>query len=449
MENRKNSDFMRTRPVLPLLLSMSIPMVISMLVSSLYNIVDSYFVAAISEEAMLSLSLVFPMQNAVHSAAVGFGVGVNAAIAFHLGAGDKDRADAAMSTGVVLSVLHGIILMAACIAASRPFLSMFTSSESVISMGTRYSSIVFAFALVDIPGITMEKVFQSVGRMKVSMAAMMAGCIANIILDPLMIFGIGPFPAMGIEGAALATGIGQTLTLLIYIAVYAFSPIDVRFRWNRAMRDRSIAMRLYSVGIPATLSMAIPSLLVSALNALLAMYSGVYTLILGIYYKLQTFLYLPASGFVQGMRPLIGYNYGAGDMGRVRRIFLLVTLMCLLIMLLGTVLCMLFPEALIALFTSNPETIGKGAAALRIISLGFMVSAVSVAASGALEGLGMGLPSLVISLLRYALIIIPLSYFLCLLTPLGPEGVWHSFWMTEAIAAIVSIFIYRRSIRGR
>ena len=439
-------DPMRERRILPLILSMSLPMVLSMLVSSLYNIVDSYFVAMISEDAMTALSLVFPLQNLVSSIGVGFGVGVNAVISYHLGAGDQERADGAATAGLILSTLHGLLLLVSCIAVSPSFLRMFTSSEAIIEAGMRYSVIVFAFSITNVISIAFEKIFQAVGRMKVAMAAMLTGCISNIVLDPLMIFGIGPFPAMGIDGAALATGVGQLLSLLVYLAVYLKTPMRVRIRRDRIKDGLRMAGRLYSVGIPATLNLALPSVLISSLNAMLSSFSEVYTLILGIYYKLQTFLYLPASGFVQGMRPVIGYNNGAGERERVRGIFLAVLAMCAVIMLIGTLLCLAIPERLIGLFTDSPLTLSEGARALRIISIGFVVSSVSVTASGALEGLGKGLPSLVISLLRYIVLIIPLAYVLCFIAGLGPDGVWASFWMTEVLTAAASLAIYRKSV---
>ncbi len=439
-------DPMRERRILPLILSMSLPMVLSMLVSSLYNIVDSYFVAMISEDAMTALSLVFPLQNLVSSIGVGFGVGVNAVISYHLGAGDQERADGAATAGLILSALHGLLLLVSCIAVSPSFLRMFTSSEAIIEAGMRYSVIVFAFSITNVISIAFEKIFQAVGRMKVAMAAMLTGCISNIILDPLMIFGIGPFPAMGIDGAALATGVGQLLSLLVYLAVYLKTPMRVRIRRDRIKDGLRMAGRLYSVGIPATLNLALPSVLISSLNAMLSSFSEVYTLILGIYYKLQTFLYLPASGFVQGMRPVIGYNNGAGEKERVRGIFLAVLAMCAVIMLIGTLLCLAIPERLIGLFTDSPLTLSEGARALRIISIGFVVSSVSVTASGALEGLGKGLPSLVISLLRYIVLIIPLAFLLCFIAGLGPDGVWASFWITEVLTAAASLAIYRKSV---
>ena len=277
------------------------------------------------------------------------------------------------------------------------------------------------------------------------MAAMMCGCIANIILDPLMIFGIGPFPAMGIEGAAFATGIGQTLTLAIYLFICFMRPLGLNIKGCYLKPDSKMILRLYSVGIPATLNLALPSILISALNGILAAYSEVYILVLGIYYKLQTFLYLPANGIVQGMRPLIGYNYGAGEHDRVKQIYRLVLIMCAMIMMLGTVICLLVPDLLMSLFTGTQETIEAGAAALRVISAGVIVSAVSVASSGALEGLGKGGPSLIISLCRYIAVILPAAFVLSRL--FGPSGVWHSFWVTEAVTAVISLAVYKKAVR--
>ena len=440
-----NENFMKEKPVFSLLISMSLPMVISMLVNSLYNIVDSFFVAQISEDAMTALSLVYPVQNFINAVGIGFGIGVNAVIAFHLGAGEVAKADKAATQGMVIAVIHGIIITIVSIAIIPAFLRMFTSSETVIDLGVRYSVIAFAFSLIIILGVTFEKIFQSVGSMKVTMVSLMCGCAINIILDPLLIFGIGPFPQMGIEGAALATGIGQTLTLAIYLAVYIVRPIRVHISRKYLLPNKKIIMRLYSIGIPATLNLALPSLLISSLNAILASYSEVYILVLGIYYKLQTFLYLPANGIIQGMRPLVGYNYGAGEHKRVSQIYNIVLCMSGIIMIAGTAICLIIPGQLISLFTQNQETIIVGKTALRIISAGFIVSAVSVTSSGALEGLGKGTPSLIISLFRYVIIIIPAAFFLSKI--FGPVGVWNAFWISETITAAVSYVIYSKSVK--
>ncbi len=438
--------FMKEKPVFPLLLSMAIPMVLSMLVNSLYNIVDSYFVAKISEDAMTALSLVFPVQNLINAVGIGFGIGINAVIAFYLGADQQIKADQAAALGVLFAFVHGIVLTVGCIAVMPVFLRLFTADETVLRLGLRYARVAFAFSLMVSLGVTFEKIFQAAGHMKVSMFSMICGCVANIVLDPVLIFGLGPMPRMGIEGAALATGIGQTLTLAVYLIFYFARPICVQIRRASLILDKSLIRKLYAVGIPAALNLALPSILISSLNAVLSVYSEVYIFVLGIYFKLQTFLYLPANGMIQGMRPLVGYNYGAGEQKRVGQLYR--TVLCLIgaIMVVGTGICLLLPGQLMRLFSQSPEIIAAGETALRIISAGFVVSAVSVTSSGALEGLGKGIPSFVISLCRYLLLLLPAAFLLSRV--LGPEGVWHAFWITEAVTAGISLVIYRRVVKG-
>ena len=437
-----NDTFMKEKPVLPLILSMAMPMVLSMLVNSLYNIIDSFFVAQISEEAMTALSLVYPVQNFINAVGIGFGVGINAVIAFYLGAGDNKKADQAATQGLVLAMIHGVVMTVCCITMMPAFLGMFTSSKTVIELGVRYSVIAFSFTLIIVVGVTFEKLFQAVGNMKTTMISLMCGCIINIILDPVLIFGYGPFPEMGIEGAALATGIGQALTLAIYLVVYFVRPIRVHIRRQYILLSKKMVIKLYSIGIPATLNLALPSLLISALNAILAAYSEVYILVLGIYYKLQTFIYLPSNGIIQGIRPLIGYNYGAGERKRVEQIYRLTLELTAGIMAIGTALCWLIPGGLIGLFTENPETVTIGITALHIISLGFILSAVSVTSSGALEALGQGMASLVISVMRYVAVIIPAAFVLSRL--IGVTGVWWAFVCTESVTAVVAYVLYHR-----
>lgn len=272
-----NQDFMKERPVLPLLLSMALPNVLSMLVNSLYNIVDSLFVAQISEDAMTALSLVYPVQNLINAVGIGFGIGINAVIAIHLGGGKEDRANRAAAQGLLLVTAHGVVMTVGGILLMPWFLSLFTQSQTVIDLGVRYSNVVFLFTLMLGLGVAFEKIFQAVGRMKTTMVSLMAGCVANIILDPMMIFGFGPFPALGIEGAALATGIGQTLSFVIYLVVYRLRPIRVRLHWKDFRPEGKTVGRLYAIGIPAVLNLALPSLLISALNAILAaLFPGVH-----------------------------------------------------------------------------------------------------------------------------------------------------------------------------
>lgn len=431
---------MRTRPVLPLVISMALPMTISMLVNALYNIVDSFFVAKISDDAMTALSLVYPIQNLMMATTVGFGIGINAMIAYFLGAKREKEANISASVGVVCNIFHGLLLTIGCILVMPAFLKMFTKDATIIDLGLQYSNIVFLFAIPVSISISLEKIFQSVGRMRTSMFCMIIGCIANVVLDPLLIFGIGVFPKMGIEGAAIATGVGEMVTLAGYIIIYFVKPISVRINICYVKFRANILKRMYAIGVPATLNMALPSLQISVLNGILAVYSSAYVLVLGAYFKLQTFLYLTANGVVQGMRPLLAYNYGAGEKKRVNQIYKTALRIIAGVMVVGTLLCMSVPDKLIGLFTNNAQTIKIGQNALRMISLGFVVSSVSVTASGALEGLGKGARSLVISLMRYLLIMLPAAFILS--RSFGPSGVWSAFWITEFITAVVAHRLY-------
>ncbi len=439
-----DQTYMKEKPVVPLLLTMGIPVIISMIAGALYNLVDSIFVAMISEKAMTAISLVYPVQNLAHAAGVGFGVGINAMVARRLGEGREQMANQTASQGIFLSAVHGIILTVLGIAIIPYFLHMFTSDEETISYGLTYFYNVFVFSTIDTMGMAYEKVYQSVGKMKVSMAAVLIGCITNVILDPIFIFGFGPVPRLGIRGAALATGIGQTASLLFYLILNHVKPLNIKIIVNEMRPSKEICAGMYSVGIAATLNMALTSLLLTILNAILAPFSQVYILVLGIYYKLQALLYQASSGVVQGMRPLIGYNYGAGEQERVKKIFRAALVIVGIIMMVGMMTCELVPVFLMGLFTQTASTVEIGRTALRIISPGFIFSAISVIASGAFEGLGMGLKSLKISLMRYVVIIIPIAFVLSRI--IGPTGVWHSFWMAELITAVYAVISWRREI---
>ncbi len=428
-------SFMKERKIVPLVITMALPMTVSMLINSLYNIVDSYFVAKISEEAMTALSLVYPVQNLVTAVTVGYGIGVNAVIAFYLGAGKQKHADTAASAGMFFNLLHGVILTG-CVFIMPAFLRMFTDDAVTLDYGIRYSNIVFLFSVPIAIGIGFEKIFQSVGKMTVSMIAMLAGCITNIILDPVLIFGWWIFPEMGIEGAALATGIGQVVTLVIYLAIYLSKGLAVKIRFKGFTDFAKISRCTYAIGIPAALNLALPSLMISVLNSILAVFSQTYVLVLGAYYKLQTFLYLTANGIVQGMRPVLSYNYGAEEYRRVHGIFRVSLSFIVAVMVFGTILCAAVPDRLIGLFSTGSETIEIGVHALRLICIGFIPSALSVTVSGALEGLGKGGASLWVSLFRYVIIILPAAFILS--KTAGASGVWNAFWITEIITAVFS-----------
>ena len=396
-----DQTYMKEKPILPLLLSMALPMVISMFVNSLYNIIDSIFVAKISEDAMTALSLVYPVQNLINSIAVGFGVGINAVIAMFLGAGKAKEANKAATQGLFLNVIHGILLTIVGLMIMPSFLAMFTNDQTVIGMGLQYSTIILMFSTIIMVSISFEKIFQAVGNMVITMIALMNGCIVNIVLDPLLIFGIGFFPKLGIQGAALATGIGQSSTLILYLIVYVLRPIHVKIRKDY--------LKLEAVCV-----------------------------------KLQTFLYLTANGMIQGMRPIMSYNYGAKESARVRKIYLMTFEIVVGIMAVGTVICFVMPQTLMSMFTSNPETLTEGAIALHIICAGFIASSVSVVSAGAFEALGKGIQSFLISFLRYVVVIIPAAFVLS--KTVGVHGVWHAFWIAEIITAVIAFILYYQLI---
>jgi putative MATE family efflux protein len=434
---------MRKRPVMGLLISMGIPMTISMIANSLYNIVDSMFVSMISQDAMTALSLIFPLQNVMFSVAVGFGVGINAVCARLLGGDEPEQAGRACSEGLWFSILHGILITAAGLLASRPFLMMYHPGKAILDYGMKYAGIVFLFSAAETVQVAWQKIFQSAGWMLTSMAAMLYGAILNIILDPLMIFGIGPFPRMEISGAALATGLSQTFSMVYYLIVYKRKKFPIRVHMFPIHFSKERAKSMYSVGTAASLNMLLPSFMLTGLNAVLASFSSIYIFVLGIYYKLQNFLYMASSGLIQGLRPVMAYNYGAGEKKRVWEIYQCALKLTLIIMAFGTAVCLIFPSQLMGLFSAGAEAKSIGKEALRIICIGFLPSSVSVVASGCLEALGKGAESFSVSFLRYFAVILPCAAVLCRL--LGAAGVWNAFWIAEVVTAFFAWGMFRRT----
>ena len=440
-----NDTFMKEKPVGPLLASMALPMVFSMLVNSLYNIVDSFFVAQISEQAMTALSLVYPVQNMINAVAIGFGIGINARVSYHLGAGDKKMADTAATHGFFLSVIHGILMTVISITVMPVFLQMYTQDETVIRMGLEYSTIVFLFSTVISISLFFEKLFQAVGRMKVSMIALLVGCTSNIILDPFLIWGIGFFPKLGIRGAALATGIGQMLTIAVYMVFYILKTIPVHVTPKALKTSKETDLSLYAIGVPAILNLALPSFLISFLNSVLAAYSDSYVVILGIYYKLQTFLYLPANGIIQGMRPLIGYNFGARQYSRVTEVTKLTMKWAIGVATTGFLLCQLFPSVIVRMFTTDPELIEAAVYGLHIVFAVFPIVGFQMVATNFFLSIGMSKKAIFLSLTRQMLFLVP-----CLLILprwFGTLGVWISIPIADTTATIVTALVLINQFR--
>ena len=401
MEERENS-FMKTRPVFSLLISMSVPMMLSMLIQSLYNIVDSIYVSRLGTDALTAVSLAYPLQNAIVSVGVGIGVGISSAISICLGRGDQEGADRSATIGVALTVFHCILFILLGIFVTKPFLSLFTDSPKVLSDACDYTYIVLCVSFGSLLQIAFEKIFQ---------------------------------------------GIGQIGAFLLYIVVYLRKPYAVRIHPKYLKFDRKIIRQIYSVGIPSSIMMLLPSVLISILNSILAAFSEIYVAVLGVYFKLQTFIYMPANGIVQGMRPIIGYNYGAGEEKRVRATIRYSLVCAAALMLTGTLLSLLIPGPIFSLFDADEALMSAGITALRIICLGFLVSTIGVIYSGTFEALGNGRNSLIISLLRQFVITIPLSFILSRF--FGAVGVWISFPVGELCASIVAFFLLQHYEGGK
>ena len=431
-------------------LLLAVPMIVQNAITNLVSFLDNIMVGQLGTEQMSGVAIVNQLIFVYNLAIFG---AVSAASIFgaqYFGKGNHKGHMYSFRFKLYATLLVTGLTVFLFVTKGEGLISLYLTdtvgngaTELALQYGKRYLVIMMAGLIPFAVNQAYATNIKETGQTFVPMIASFAAVGANAVLDYLLIFGIGPFPKMGIAGAALATGIGQILTLTIYLFVYNTTEISVRVRRDCMMPNRKMDVSLYAIGILAILNLALPSLLVSFLNSILAAYSQVYVVVLGIYYKLQTFLYLPANGIVQGMRPIIGYNYGAGEDARVKKIYNLTLAMTGTIMAGGTVLCLVFAGPLMNVFSSNPETIAAGQTALRIICAGFIVSSLTVTGSGALEGLGKGTESLIISLVRYIIAMMPIAWVLCRL--LGPTGVWHAFWICEAITVVISYTVYRKA----
>ncbi|MGI6109768.1 MAG: MATE family efflux transporter [Eubacteriaceae bacterium] len=436
---------MKTRPVFGLLISMGVPMMISMLVNSLYNIVDSIYIASLGTEALTALSLIFPMQNLVIAAGVGLGVGANAVIAKNLGAKDQKMADTAAVNGLEIALIIAFIYMLIGIFGVKPFVSLFTDNPQITSYAVNYGTIVMTFSFGNILQVYMEKVYQSVGRMKITMCFLLAAAGINAILDPILIFGLLGAPALGTAGAAIATVFAQIVVFTFYPIASHFHPIPVHFKRENMAFNGKLCGQILKVALPSGLTVGLPSFLTSVLNSILITYSEVYVAVLGIYFKIQTFFYLPASGLIQGMRPIVSYNYGAGEYSRVRKTIRYAMMIIAVIMGVGTVIMELWPNVILNMFQAAPDLMDAGSRAFRIIAIGFVPSSIGLTACGAFEALGKGWHSLAVSTSRQFIVCVIFSYLM--VGVMGPDAVWLSFPIAETVAALVALMLLKRVYR--
>ena len=442
---QKTENIMGTKKVMPLLISMSVPPMISMLIQALYNIVDSMYVARVSEDALTAVSIAFPLQNLIIAVSCGFGIGLSSCVARALGAKAEKEVTSAATHGFLLSGVHWLLFVLMGLFVTGPFLRNFTDSPQIYEMSCQYTQIVLCFSIGSMYHLYAEKLFQATGSMVLPMIFQGAGAIFNIILDPIFIFGWFGIPAMGVQGAAIATVASQILAAALSMVFFLKKCTSVRIHLKGFRFEKNMLWKIYTVAIPSAIMMSLPSVLVAALNSVLSAFSATAIAVFGLYIKIQTFVYMPANGVIQGMRPIMSYNYGAGNRKRMKETLKASLEAAGVIMTLGTVLFMAFPQGIMQLFNANAEMFEIGVPMLRIIAIGFIISTVGCVLSGAFEALGKGVQSLVVSLLRQLIIIIPLSAVLS--KTAGLYGVWATFPAAELIAAVIGCSLYRNFMK--
>lgn len=438
----REENKMAVRPVFPLLMSMAIPPMISMLIQSLYNIVDSMFVAKIGEDALTAVSLAFPVQTLIVACSVGIGVGVNSYISRSLGREDQEGADSAVAHGLLMAAFVAVLFIIAGQFLLEPFFRLFSDDPAILADAITYTNICLTFCAGSFIHICIEKVFQSTGSMIFPMLLQALGAITNIILDPIMIFGLFGFPAMGVKGAAVATVIGQHTAMLASLLVFLLGKFAVRLDLRNFHFSWKMIRDIASIAIPNSCMNALGSVLVMGLNSILIGFSNTAVSLFGIYYKLQTFVFMPASGLTQGAMPIMGFSYGAGNGKRLQHTLSISLRVCFVIMAVGCVLFMAAPEWLLGLFDASEEMLAIGVPALRIISVSFLPAAIGFILPTMFQSMGQGGYSLIVFLLRQLVITLPAAAILS--GPFGLTGIWASFILAESVAAGAAFLFYEK-----
>ena len=442
IEEKENR--MGVMPVGKLLFSMSTPMVISFLVQSLYNIVDSIFVARYSPDALAAVSLAYPIQILMIAVSVGTGVGVNALLSRLLGEGKKDSAKVTADNAVLLAIIASIAFAIFGAIGTKAFFNAQTNSDSIRSLGYSYLSIVSIFSFGLILEVTYERILQSTGKTIYNMITQGIGAIINIILDPILIFGLLGAPKMGVAGAAIATVTGQIIAMIlsfVFNMIYN-EEVDISFGKHIFKPDFIIIKDIYKVGIPSIAMQSMSTLMMLGLNKILVRYSDMAVNVLGIYYKLQSFVFMPIFGLNNGMTPIVAYNYGARNKDRIMKVLKYSFLSSLVIMVIGTAIFWLFPKELMILFSPNEEMLRLGIPALRICSLCFILAEFDVIAIASFQSLGNGMYALYASFLRQLVLILPIAYVLS--NMFGLEAVWYSIPLAELGCAFLDIYLMKK-----
>lgn len=436
-ENSQNK--MGTMPVFRLIVTMSIPAILSMMVEALYNIVDSYFVSQISENALTAVSLVFPVQNLLIAVAVGTGVGLNSLIARRLGENHREEADRAATHGLLLGIVNGLLFFLIGLFCSEPFLRAFTPDPNIISMGSAYMSTVCMFSFGVCVEINIEKILQATGNMVFPMIFQLIGAVGNILLDPIFIFGFLGVPAMGVRGAAIATVIAQILSMTVALLVLFLKEHEVKIEPRSFHINWRTVQNIYAVGLPAIVMQSTGSVMVVGMNAILISFTGTAVAVFGVYFKLQSFVFMPVFGLNQGLMPVMGYNYGAGKISRLRSAVKIGCAIAASIMAIGMAVFWLMPDRLLMIFNASGRMLQIGIPALRTISICFLPAAFGIVFSTAFQAVGDGVKSLIISLLRQLVVLLPCAF---LLSKISLDAVWYAFPIAECFSLAASVFFY-------
>ncbi len=441
---------MGTKKMLPLILSMSLPAMFSMLIQALYNVVDSVFLANYGEnsEALNAVSIAYPLQLLLIAFTVGTAVGVNSLIARRLGEQRADEASRVASTGLVLAFFTWIIFAVIGIFFSKPFITFMAGNENqhIIEYGVDYISVVLIFSLGSFIQVMLEKCIQATGNMIFPMVSHLIGAISNIILDPLFIFGLGPFPEMGAKGAAIATVLGQWFAMVFLISVIIFKKFAIKFSFRQFRLSLKIIKEIYVVSVSGIVMQAIGSVLVAGINIILTlspapadMNTAAQT-IYGIYYKIQSFVFMPVFGLNQGVSPIIGYNYGAKLRKRMMSALKIALVIAVFIMGTGTVIFQVFPRQILTLFNASEELSAIGVSAIRKISLCFLPASIGVIMTALFQSVGKGIRSLLMSVLRQLVLILPIAFAL---SKISIDVMWFAFPIAElACTALALIFFF-------
>ena len=443
----KRHNKMADTPIVKLLISMSLPAMFSMFIQAMYNIVDSIYVAMIGENALTAVSLAFPVQNLIIAVAVGTGVGLNSLISRRLGERRQDQADKAATHGLGIAICGWLLFLVFGLFFTRLFFAAFTNDPTILEMGVDYTSIVTIFSIGCFVEISLEKTLQATGNMIWPMVFQLSGAVTNIILDPIFIFGWFGLPAMGVTGAAIATVLGQILSMFLAIAVIVLREHAVTVSLRRFRPEAAVFRDIFAVGLPAIIMQAIGSVMIMGLNSILIALSSTAVAVLGVYFKLQSFVMMPVFGLGQGALPIMGYNYGARNRSRLMKTLKMEGIFATIIMVIGTLLFFFIPETLLGLFSASPDMLAIGVPALKIIGLCFPFSAWGISISNFFQAVGSGVNSLVISLMRQLICILPLAWIFS--RTLGLQAVWFAFPLAEMVSMVTSLLLLYRVYRNQ